>query len=109
VNYIPPSIVQAKRYLTETGQDVWSEEISLLIKWHHKVRRCRDERFPLVEVFRKADLVDFSLGFFKCGLPKSFVKEVKARIPNAGFHRFLTKGARDWFSKRPPNPSPFMM
>ena len=89
VDYIPPSIVQAKRYLTETGQDDWSEEIGLMIEWHHKVRRYRDDQFPLVEVFRKGDLVDLSLGFFKCGLPKSFVNEVKARIPNAGFHRFL--------------------
>jgi hypothetical protein len=43
----------------------------------------------LVEVFRKGDLVDFSIGLIKSGLPGSLVKEVKAAIPNAGFHRFL--------------------
>ena len=108
VDYIPPSIVQAQRYLSETGQDAWSEEIGVMIEWHHKVRRYRDDRMPLVEVFRKGDLVDFSLGIFKCGLPKSFVDEVKAGIPNSGFHRFLMKGAKDWFSKHPLSPPPFM-
>ena len=108
VDYIPPSVAQSKRYLEETDQEAWSEEIGLMIEWHHKVRPYRSERFSLVEVFRKGDLVDFSLGIFKCGLPKSLVKEVKARIPNAGFHRFLLKGAKDWFVKHPFSPPPFM-
>jgi hypothetical protein len=77
-----------------------------MIELHHKVRPYRGDRFPFVEVFRKGDLVDFSLGFFKCGVPKSFVKEVKAGIPNTGFHRFLMKGARDWFCKHPLSPPP---
>ena len=49
----------------ETGREGWSEQIALMIEWHHKVRPYRNERFPLVEVFRKGDLVDFSLGVFK--------------------------------------------
>ena len=108
VDYIPPSIAQAKQYLTETGREAWSEEIGLMIEWHHKVRRYRDDRFPLVEVFRKGDLVDFSLGIFKCGLSKSYLDEVKAGIPNAGFHRFLIKGAKQWFSEHPLRPPPFI-
>ena len=108
VDYLAPSVVQAEKYLTETGREAWSEEISLMIEWHHKVRPYRDQQFPLVEVFRRGDLVDFSLGFFKCGLPKSLVKEVKAAIPNAGFHRFLMKGAKDWFTKQPLSPPPII-
>ena len=108
VDYLAPSVAQAENYLAETGRETWSEEISLMIEWHHKVRPIRTRQFPLVEVFRKGDLVDFSLGFFKCGLPKSLVKEVKAAIPNASFHRFLLKGAKDWFVKHPFSPPPFM-
>lgn len=107
-DYLPPSIEQAKRYLQETGNEVWSEEISAMIEWHHKIRRFRDDRFPLVEVFRKGDLVDFSLGLFKCGLPKDLVDEVKATIPNAGFHRFLWQGAKAWFAAHPFRPPPFI-
>ncbi len=108
VDYLAPSVAQAESYLAETGREAWSEEIGLMIEWHHKVRPYRDRQFPLVEVFRKGDLVDFSLGFFKCGLPKSLVKEVKAAIPNAGFHRFLIEGAKDWFAKHPLSPPPFI-
>lgn len=79
-----------------------------MIEWHHKVRPVRTRQFPLVEVFRKGDLVDLSLGFFKCGLPKGLVNQVKAAIPNAGLHRFLLKGAKDWFVKHPFSPPPFM-
>ena len=108
VDYLAPSIEQAKRYLKDTGREDWSEDIALMIAWHHKVRPYRDARFPLVEVFRKGDLVDFSLGLFKCGLPGSLVTQVKAAIPNAGFHRFLLKGAKDWFTRHPFSPPPFM-
>jgi hypothetical protein len=68
----------------------------------------RDDRYPMVEVFRKGDLVDFSLGFFRSGLPRSLVKQVKEAIPNAGFHKFLMQGAREWFAKHPLSPPPFM-
>ena len=108
VDYLPPSVSEAKRYLSGAGRENWAEEIGLMIELHHKVRPYRNDRFPLIEVFRKGDLVDFSLGFFKCGLPKSFVKKVKARIPNAGFHRFLMRGAKDWFFEHPFSPPPFM-
>ena len=108
VDYIAPSIVQARRYLNESSREEWSEEISLMIEWHHKIRPYRNDRLPLVEVFRKGDLVDFSLGFFKCGLPKDFVQAVKVAIPNAGFHRFLLKGAKEWFKSHPLRPPSFM-
>ena len=108
VDYLLPSIAQAERYLKEARWEEWSEEIALMIEWHHKVLPYRDGRYPLVEVFRKGDLVDFSLGFFKCGLPGSLVRQVKAAIPNAGFHQFLLKGAKEWFVEHPFSPPPFM-
>jgi hypothetical protein len=108
VDYIPPSISEVQRYLSETNRKEWSREISLMIKMHHKVRTYKTDDDPLVELFRKGDLVDFSLGFFKFGLPATYVREVKKAIPNHGFHRFLLKGARDWFIKHPFTPPPFM-
>jgi aspartate/methionine/tyrosine aminotransferase len=75
---------------------------------HHKVRTYKTDRYPLVELFRKGDLVDFSLGFFKFGIPPAYVREVKKAIPNNGFHRFLMKGAREWFAEHPLSPPPFM-
>ena len=66
-----------------------------MVEFHHKVRAYKDEQYPLVEIFRKGDLVDFSLGIFKCGVPRTYIKSVKQTIPNAGFHKFLIKGAKN--------------
>ena len=107
-DYIPPSLVQVKQYLSKNYLDMWADEVGLMVEYHHKVRSYGDERFPLVEVFRKGDLVDFSLGMFRFGLPRRFVQKVKDKVPNAGFHKFLMKGAAEWFIKHPLSPPPFM-
>jgi hypothetical protein len=108
VDYIPPSVAQVKQYLAGAGLDAWSEEVGLMVEMHHKVRAYGDARFPLVELFRKGDLVDFSLGAFTFGLPRAYVNRVKNAIPNNGFHKFLMRGAWDWFSRHPLSPPPFM-
>ena len=108
IDYLLPSIALANKYLTQNGLDHWFAEIELMIDMHHKLTPYRDERYPLVEVFRKGDLVDFSLGIVKCGLPKSFIKGVKERFPNAGFHKRLVQLKLGWVSKHPSNPLPIL-
>jgi hypothetical protein len=105
-DYLPPSIALAKEYLSARGLDGWSPEIERMIDLHHKLRRVRDERHPLVEVFRRGDLVDFSLGLVRCGLPRRLVAEVKHRFPNAGFHKRLVRLAGGWIRRHPLNPLP---
>ena len=108
VDYLPPSVDEARKWLVENELPQWSDEIGLMIDMHHKLRSYRNPDYPLVELFRKADLVDFSLGFFKFGLSSRFVSRLKREIPNHGFHKFLMRGAKDWFSKHPLSPPPFM-
>ena len=108
VDYVPPSVEEAQKWLVENNLSEWVEEIGLMIDMHHKIRPYRNSKYPLVELFRKADLVDFSLGFFKFGLPSKYVSLLKAEIPNNGFHKFLIGGAKDWFSKHPLSPPPFI-
>ena len=92
VDYIPPSVSEVKRYLSETGRQEWSEEIGLMVEMHHKARTYKTDRYPLVELFRKGDLattsplVSLSLAF----LPPT-VREVKKAIANNGFHRFANE------------------
>lgn len=107
LDYIPPSIPPAIEYLKRRGLETWSNEVSLMISEHHKFRHY-DGIFPLVELFRKADLVDFSLGMITFGLPKEYVSQVKAEIPNAGFHTNLVRLSAKWFVKHPFNPAPMM-
>lgn len=108
VDYIPPSEAEARKYCQANHLEAWEEEIALLVSEHHKLRAYTDTRYPLVEVFRKGDLVDFSLGVVKHGLPRSTIKSVQAAFPNASFHKFLMKGAWEWFSKHPLSMPPFM-
>lgn len=107
-DYLPPSVALAKDYLRRNNLDNWIPEIELMIDTHHKLREHRGAHNPLVEVFRRADLVDFSLGLVKCGLPKSYVGAVKKQFPNAGFHKCLARTASGWFLKHPLNPIPVL-
>lgn len=107
-DYIEPSIPPAMAYLERRNLQAWNEEITLMITEHHKLREYKGEFFSLVELFRKGDLVDFSLGLFRFGLPKTTVKAVKKHFPNASFHKNLCKLAACWFVKHPLNPAPMM-
>jgi len=105
LDYLPPSIQLADEYLSDNGLNDWRPEIGLMIDMHHRLR-CSDE--PLVEVFRKGDLIDFSLGIFKCGISARHVRDVKDRFPNAGFHRKLARLAGNWIVRHPLNPVPVL-
>jgi hypothetical protein len=108
VDHLPPSIALAKDYLEQNKCEPWAAEIELMIAMHHKLRTYQDERYPLVEVFRRGDLVDFSLGAVRWGLPKTYIKSVKDHFPNAGFHQRLVQLAKGWFIRHPLNPAPFV-
>lgn len=104
-DYIPPSIALAREYLNEQGLAHWSDEIERMIAQHHKLRPHGD---PLVEAFRRSDLTDVSLGLIKFGLPPAYVREVKARFPNAGFHKRLVQLAGGWWVRHPLHPLPVL-
>jgi hypothetical protein len=105
-DYIPPSIEIAREYLQSRALDTWTPQIVTMIGEHHKLRQYKPDR--LTEIFRRGDLVDFSLGFLKCGISRSRVSEVRSRFPNAGFHRGLLSQAARWFIKHPLDPVPVL-
>jgi hypothetical protein len=107
-DYLPPSIALAQAYLHQYGHDHWMAEVELMIAMHHKLSKYQDTRYPLVEVFRKGDLVDFSLGVVRCGLPKAYIQDVKSRFPNAGFHKRLLQLEGSWVSHHPTHPLPIV-
>lgn len=108
VDYLMPSEELAKQYLKDNAQELWSTEIELMIDQHHKITRYRDSNYPLVEVFRKADWVDVSMGKRAFGLSKSDVQGVLDNFPNLGFHKNLIKLAKAEFMRHPLNPLPMM-
>jgi len=108
LDYLPPSLRPAREYLISRNLQEWSTEIEAMICEHHKLREYKDEAYPLVELFRRGDLVDFSLGLFKFGLPKSYIQSVKEKFPNAQFHKNLLKRVARWCLTHPFNPAPMM-
>lgn len=105
-DYIPPSINAAAAYLEKTNLDRWSPHITTMIAEHHKLHAFEGDR--LTEVFRRGDLVDFSLGLVRCGISRSYVSEVRGEFPNAGFHGGLVRQAARWFVRHPLNPAPVL-
>ena len=79
-----------------------------MIDMHHKINKLESIDYPLVEVFRRADLVDVSLGTVQWGLPKDLIRIVNSTFSNSGFHKRLIQLAITWFFKHPLNPVPFM-
>ncbi|HEX6094886.1 MAG TPA: hypothetical protein VF432_01075 [Thermoanaerobaculia bacterium] len=104
-DYIPPSIALAKDYLREQRLEHWTAEIETMIAEHHKLTRHQD---AMVECFRRSDLTDVSLGLIRFGLPAGYVREVKARFPNAGFHKRLLQLTAAWWARHPLHPLPVL-
>ena len=107
-DYLPPSIVAANEYLERNGLGGWSGAITRMIDEHHKVRTVSGGDERLAEIFRKGDLVDFSLGIVKCGVSRQTIAAVKRQFPNAGFHKGLVKLAGRWICRHPLNPIPVL-
>jgi hypothetical protein len=107
LDYLPPSIACARAWLEANGRTEWGDEIALIIAEHHKLTPYRGPGGPLVEVFRRGDLADVSLGLLASGLPAAFLRDLRAAFPNLGFHRMLLRRAGGWFLRHPLNSAPF--
>ncbi|MBK8465358.1 MAG: hypothetical protein IPL32_05960 [Chloracidobacterium sp.] len=105
-DYIPPSKALAIEYLNQSGDSSLAPQIERMIGEHHKLRHFEGDR--LTEIFRRGDLADFSLGIVTNGIPRSYISEVKARFPNAGFHKYLVRLAAGWICRHPLRPVPVL-
>lgn len=105
-DYLPPSERLARAYLARKGKLEWAPEINGMIREHHKITRYQPNPNWLVEAFRRADLVDVSLGIITFGLPRKFVREVMGTFPNAGFHKRLAQLAFRRLLSHPLSPLP---
>jgi hypothetical protein len=106
VDYLEPSIEEARKYLIEAGRPDWIEEISLMIYWHHKTKTYKGNYGNTVECFRKADWIDVSLGLLTYGFDAKTLKLNRKILPNKGFHWFLIKRIGKNFLRHPLKPLP---
>jgi hypothetical protein len=105
-DYLAPSVTRASAWLTGSGKAAWTPEIAEMIRWHHKITRYRGRTDWLVEPFRRADWVDVTRGVLTFGTPRSFVAELYATWPDAGFHTRLLQLELGHLRKHPLNPLP---
>ena len=102
-DYLAPSTRAALAYLSSQGLEPLIPEVTALIAEHHRLRPYRGPYARTVELFRRADLVDLSLGAVRSGLPAALVRSVKASLPDAGFHARLVSLAASQLLRHPSN------
>ncbi|MCE7060219.1 HD domain-containing protein [Dyadobacter sp. CY343] len=106
IDYLRPSIIEMRHYLTARGKAGLADEISSMIYWHHKVSRYRGKFELSTEVFRRADWADITFGVIAFGLDSRKLLHNRKMLPNNGFHIFLAKKLVTNFFKNPLKPLP---
>jgi len=107
-DYLDPSSQLAHDYLEAKGLEALWPEVDQIIQQHHKLRAYAGPFEASVEAFRRADLVDLSLGLIRSGLQREFVRAVRMQYPNAHFHKRLVEFTGHQFLRTPLNPLPMM-
>jgi len=108
-DYLEPSLARANDFLAERRPELPASLVAEVIRNHHLLRRVRGGAEPeVVEAFRRADLVDVSGAWFRAGLERSFLRELGAAFPYAGFHGVLLRTALSWFVRHPLRPLPML-
>jgi hypothetical protein len=106
IDYLEPSIEQAKIYLLRTNKKNVIDEVTHMIYWHHKINNYKGKYEEIVEAFRKADFIDVSLGLINFGFDRQTIKENNIKFPKLGFHIFLIKRIIKNFFRHPLKPLP---
>lgn len=107
-DYLNPSERLCSEYLRTHILEKESEEILSMIRNHHKLLPYKGKHSKTVELFRKADLIDFSGGLIRFGIPKKEYQELLTAFPSRGFHRVLFNQFRKHLLVKPWNPFPMM-
>jgi hypothetical protein len=88
-DYIRPSVEKVEWYLSGINRLEWKDELVLMIEMHHKITPYKGPFKKNVEIFRRADLADLSLGLIRFDLDLKYIEELKRTFANSGFHRRL--------------------
>ena len=107
-DYLAPSRRLAAAALDEQGASSLAPEVEAIIENHHKLTPYLGPFASGVEAFRRADLVDVSLGLISFGLPGRFVAAIRREFPNAGFHRRLVQLTLHQLLLTPVRPLPML-
>ena len=105
-DYLAPSARLAQAYLSGSGRQSWTAEITDAILSHHKIGGAGDP--GIVERFRRADWIDVTRGLRTFGLSRVVMNEVFEAWPSAGFHRRLVELFFERLRTHPLSPLPMV-
>ena len=106
MDYIGPSVALAKEYIKEKQLKVPAKKVEQIIANHHKVTSYKDD--AIVEAFRKADLIDLSLGIISHGISGKEISEIYDLFPGEWFHTFILGEIVKSAFRNPLNPLPIL-
>jgi hypothetical protein len=104
-DYLAPSSARARAWLEANGHGDRSHLVTAMIEQHHKLRPAGPARDP-VEIFRRADWTDVTLGALTFGLPRARYRELLRQLPDAGFHLRLVQLSGKQLLTNPLRPLP---
>lgn len=89
-DYLEPSCALATEWLIAEGREDLTDPVCAMIRDHHRLRAAGGPA-EAVELFRRADTVDVTLGARRFGLRYSAYSRLTERWPDAGFHARLVE------------------
>lgn len=104
-DYLVPSIDLAAVYLEAEKRNDLLPLVTEMIDQHHKQRPAGPADDP-VEIFRRADAIDVSLGLRRFGLGVAHVRSAFSAYPSRGFHRTLIRLTAKRTIEHPTSPLP---
>jgi hypothetical protein len=108
-DYLGPSIARAAAFCHERAPHLDGNTVANIIENHHRLRRyVNAPDAPLVEAFRRADLVDLTGGWIRAGIPDAFLRQLRTAFPYGGFHAILVRTALGWMLRHPLRPLPML-
>jgi hypothetical protein len=104
LDYLEPSIALAKGYIGSNKLKVSGKMVEQIISNHHKITPYRD--CEVTEAFRKADLIDLSLGIISHGISGKDISIIYGAFPGEWFHTFILSEMVKHAFRNPFNPLP---
>lgn len=104
-DYLVPSIDLAAVHLEAQGREDLIPLVTEMIDQHHKQRPAGPADDP-VEIFRRADAIDVSLGLRRFGLGFGHARAAFGAYPSRGFHRTLIRLTAKRTIEHPTSPLP---
>lgn len=108
MNYISSSENLCQSYLEENHMEDLAPKIFTIIRFHHMLSEYKSDYALLTEAFRKADMTDLSIGYFRNDLPKTFYHNLKEEFPFLGFHKLIFKKVISYALRHPLAPFPMV-